>query len=371
MMKLKLYVPLFATLTHSTEGWAAIGYATIRRQATSRPLRLQSSKSENIDLEVLKKELSEYLEKRKELSADELAKEIVGKTIGGTKGNPILEFVSAAPNKGFVIEAPPNPFDYDELTKYGYGHLATPIMKAGGRFAMYELLEMKAPPVTSKPKPKAAPKLVIDRTGETDKARYSGLKLGQVLDDSLQAEALQAVQKKIEAGEDLRPKLEEELFERPFADRRNVGPQLTPDWTPERLDEWGKQQGKALAWARKAREGQFVKDPFESLDLELSQRMYSLLTALLISMAFGRSTQTMLADNDVSLSVEIFRAPAVVLLIASVVSSVLSSVQAGSLNRNRLIWFIKGLLGGPLTVKQLGGLSNLLTEAETNAIANK
>jgi hypothetical protein len=244
-------------------------------------------------------------------------------------------------------------------------------MKAGGRFAMYELLEMEAPPVTSKPKPKSVPKLVIDRTGETDKARYSGLKLGQVLDDSLQAEALQAVQKKIEAGEDLRPKLEEELFERPFADRRNVGPKLTPDWTPERLDEWGKQQGKALAWARKAREGQFVKDPFESLDLELSQRMYSLLTALLISMAFGRSTQTMLADNDISLSVEIFRAPAVVLLIASVVSSVLSSVQAGSLNRNRLIWFIKGLLGGPLTVKQLGGLSNLLTEAETNAIANK
>ena len=295
----------------------------------------------------------------------------IGKKIGGTKGNPILEYVSGAPNKGFIIETAPNPFDYDELTKYGYGHLATPIMKAGGRFAMYELLKMEAPAITSKPKPKSAAKLVIDRTGETDKARYSGLKLGQVLDDSLQAEALQAVQRKIEAGEDLRPKLVEEMFERPFADRRNVGPALTPDWTPERLDEWGKQQGKALAWARKAREGQFVKDPFETLDLDLSQRIYSLLTALLVSMAFGRSTQTLLDHFDSSFSIEIFRAPAAALLIASLGSSVLSSVQAGSLNRNGLVWFIKGLLGGPLTVKQVGGLANLLTEAETNAKVKK
>lgn len=289
----------------------------------------------------------------------------MGKTIGGTRGNPILEFVSAAPNKGFVVETAPNPFDYDELTKYGYGHLATPIMKAGGRFAMYDLLEMEAPPVISKPKPKSAAKLVIDRTGETDKARYSGLKLGQVLDDSLQAEALQAAQKKIVAGEDLRPKLEEEMFERPFADRRNVGPTLTPDWTPERLDEWGKQQGKAIAWARKAREGQFVKDPLETLDLELPQRIYSLVTALLASIAFGRSTQSLLDQFDSSFSTEIFRIPAAALVIASLGSSVISSVQAGGLNRSRLVWFIKGLLGGPLTVSQLRELSTLLTEAET------
>jgi hypothetical protein len=75
MMKGVLYIQLFAALIHSTKGWATSSYATISRRATSRSFRLQSSKSENIDLEVLKKELSEYLEKRKELSADELAKE--------------------------------------------------------------------------------------------------------------------------------------------------------------------------------------------------------------------------------------------------------------------------------------------------------
>jgi hypothetical protein len=75
MMKGIVYIQLFAALIHCTKGWASLRYATIRRQAISRSFRLQSSKSENIDLEVLKKELSEYLEKRKELSADELAKE--------------------------------------------------------------------------------------------------------------------------------------------------------------------------------------------------------------------------------------------------------------------------------------------------------
>ena len=107
----------------------------------------------------------------------------IGKVVGGTKGNFILEYVSGAPNKESRVENPPNAFDYDELAKYGYGNLATPIMKAGGRFAMYELLGLDAPAVKSKPKQLSAPDLVIDRTGESDPGRYSGLKLGQVLDD--------------------------------------------------------------------------------------------------------------------------------------------------------------------------------------------
>ena len=44
-----------------------------------------------------------------------------GKVIGGTKGNKILDYVSGAPTKERVIEQAPNVFDYDELTKYGYG----------------------------------------------------------------------------------------------------------------------------------------------------------------------------------------------------------------------------------------------------------
>jgi hypothetical protein len=44
----------------------------------------------------------------------------VGKVIGGTRGNPVLEYISGAPNKAIVIEDEPNIFDYDQLTKYGF-----------------------------------------------------------------------------------------------------------------------------------------------------------------------------------------------------------------------------------------------------------
>lgn len=72
------------------------------------------------NLDLLKQELTQYLEKRREINADQASKPEVGKVIGGTKGNKILEYVSGAPNKAFVIEDEPEIFDYDQLTKYGY-----------------------------------------------------------------------------------------------------------------------------------------------------------------------------------------------------------------------------------------------------------
>lgn len=157
--------------------------------------------------------------------------------MGGTKGNAILEYVSGSPNKETRVEVAPNVLDYDQLVKYGYSHLVTPIMKAGGRLAMYRLLDMEPPDTSKSLKPLivTAPKLVIDREGKTDKARYSGLKLGQVLDDNMQAEALANAQERSKRGEALRKPLQEESYEQPFADKRNVGPQMTPDWTPGRF----------------------------------------------------------------------------------------------------------------------------------------
>ena len=96
-------------------------------------------------------------------------------------------------------------------------NLVTPIMNMGGRRAVYDLMGMEPPPMRSPPPKLSAPKLIIDRTGQTDQARYSGLKLGQVLDDNTMAEALQRAQEKAQKGEPLRPLLQEETFERPFA----------------------------------------------------------------------------------------------------------------------------------------------------------
>ena len=188
-----------------------------KQQATNKDQQDEAAASSAVDLDFLKQALTSYLAKRKEVNADAVAQEQVGKIIGGTKGNPVLEYVSGAPNKPIVIDEPPNIFDYDELERYGYGDLVTSIMKAGGRNAMYDLFDMPKPPPPKRLQPKPVPKLVIDKTGETDQARYTGLKMGQVLDDDAMAEALARAQRKAKLGEPLRPKIAEEDYVPPFA----------------------------------------------------------------------------------------------------------------------------------------------------------
>ncbi|CAB9496411.1 expressed unknown protein [Seminavis robusta] len=321
---------------------------------------------EELDLNALKAELTEYLAKRKEVDADTAAQRQVGKVVGGTKGNPILEYVSGSPNKEIVIDEAPNAFDYDELERYGYGSLVTTIMKNGGRNAMYDLLGMERPPPPKRLKPKKAPKLVIDKTGETDRARYTGLKMGQVMDDDLMAEALANAQAKAQKGESLRPKIAEEDYVQPFADKRNTSPLQTPDWTPEKLDEYGKSRGRALAWARRAKLGEFVQDPMESIDLPLVFRVYAIGAAFFVAFAFGRATPNLLAQLDMSTDIMgLLQVPALAIVVASLGSAIVNGVVlAPSKNRNTLVWAVKGFLAGPVAVSQLRGLEDLVTLEE-------
>lgn len=183
-------------------------------------MQINPTRNEEVSQEYLRQQLSFYLQKRRELNADSAAQEQVGKVIGGTKGNAILDFVSGSPNKAYILEEAPDVFDYDELVKYGFDYLVEPIMAAGGRRAMYTLMNMEEPPTPHRLKPKQVPKLIIDRTGETDTARYSGLKMTQTLDDEEMGQRLAEIQQmKKEGGvRSLRRKLVEEEFDIPFSD---------------------------------------------------------------------------------------------------------------------------------------------------------
>ena len=83
---------------------------------------------------------------------------------------------------------------------------------------MYQLMDIPEPATPERlTKKKSAPKLVIDRTGETDKARYSGLKVSQVLDDEAMGKALEEAAKKVKEGKSLRKRLVEEDYVLPYA----------------------------------------------------------------------------------------------------------------------------------------------------------
>ncbi|KAL7465756.1 hypothetical protein ACHAXS_006073 [Conticribra weissflogii] len=319
----------------------------------------------------LKSKLAEYLKKREESGADDLAKSEVGKVIGGTRGNAVLEYVSGSPNKPKIQESAPDIFDYDELIKYGYGNLATPIMNNGGRLAMYSLMGLPEPatPVRVVEK-KSAPKLVIDRTGETDKARYKGLKMTQVLDDDAMGKALEEVARKKKEGQSLRKKLVEEEYVMPYSDNTNKGPRQTPIWTPEKLDEAGKKAGQAQAWARKARMGELKNDPFEALAVEGELRYYSIFVAIIAAVAYGNATPRALAmiglGPEDGILLDLIKIPALALLAAGLGSGLVNAVVfAPPKRRNSFVWGIKGLMGGPLAVRQLRELEELKTVGES------
>jgi hypothetical protein len=146
---------------------------------------------------------------------------------------------------------------------------------------------------------------------------------------------------------------------------------MTPDWTPERIDDELSRQGDAISWARKARDERLVKDDAESLDLNMLQQAYSVFTAVLIAMSFGKATPTFLTmlgidgtSHHIIELLDVLKVPSIGLSAASVASSVLSSKQATEKKRDTLIWTLKGLLGGPFTVQSIRELPQLLSRAE-------
>jgi hypothetical protein len=148
---------------------------------------------------------------------------------------------------------------------------------------------------------------------------------------------------------------------------------LTPDWTPERIDEEGRRRGRAIAWARKAKEGAFKKDPFETMNIEGPLRIYSAVVFPLVALAFGKATPTLfhlLDQDEVGKSViGILQAPALAIVLASIVSSIYAgALLAGEKNRNRFIWTIKALFGGPVAISQLRGLDPLITQGESDRL---
>jgi hypothetical protein len=224
---------------------------------------------------------------------------------------------------------------------------------------------MEAPVIKRKIVPKRE-KLIFDRTGENDTARYKGLKLGQVYDDAAQGEALYQAMRRQKEGEELRPRLAEQYYVQPFADKRNVGPKQTAySLTVEDLDEIGKMSGKASAWASNARKGKVVKDPLETMELDLTQRVFATTTALLAITAYDDATffQFGLPVGSIRLFGTL-QVPALVLLAASVGSAIVCGRQASEKKRSQFVWAFKGLMGGPLTIQQLRSCSELITQGE-------
>lgn len=116
--------------------------------------------------------------------------------------------------------------------------------------------------------------------------------------------------------------------------------------------------------------GELKKDPYEILAVEGELRVYSIFVAVTASLAYGNATPTMLKMIGLSESggslVDFSQIPALALLAAGVGSAVVNgAVLAPPKKRSSFVWGLKGLLGGPLAVRQLQELDVLLTIGES------
>ena len=282
------------------------------------------------------------------------------KSLGGSRGNFFLEFTSTAPQV-LIPDEEKGSLDYDELTKYGFTHLVKPIMQSGGRKAMYEKLGLTPPPPPERLKPKTARKLEIDRDGEKNPTRYTGLKMTTLVNDDEMAAALERASNK------RKPVAPEDDFKVPFSDLPKKQFKETPLWTPEMIDRDAEVRGKAISWAKQQRlerEKGIVKDGTESLLIEGSLRIYCSLAMLTTAVAFGKASP--IAFDALGLgNYEVLQAPALGLDIASVGSGIVAGLLlAPQKNRSSFVWGMKGLLGGPSALIQLRQLESLQNKDE-------
>jgi len=258
--------------------------------------------------------------------------------------NAILDFTSMSPPPVKPLSGD-DPLTYSELVARGYGHLVTPLMNAGGRYAFFSRLGL------SPPKPKevrVARSVEIDR--DSPVGEYSGLKLMQVTDDEVMAAALESTREEGGEGEAYIP----------FAGKRQAGSDANAN--ARRLDEEGERRGRREAEARRSLERERLErgesDAEERFAVEGSLRAWSSLSLLAVALGFGRATPVALE----ALGLEDRGALAVLASLAvllSVGSTVLAVVKAGEKNRSAGVWAFKAFLAGPAALVLLDSLDPL------------
>jgi hypothetical protein len=138
------------------------------------------------------------------------------------------------------------------------------------------------------------------------------------------------------------------------------------------LDEEGKKRGRAQAWARKAKAGEFVKDPYETMTIDGALQLYSVFVFMLTAFAFGRATPSLFealnAESIGSGVQELAQIPALVAVLSAIGSSVVNSIiLAPEKNRSSFVWGVKGFFGGPVAIAELRSLDTLQTRGEMDA----
>ena len=250
-----------------------------------------------------------------------------------------------------------HPLAFAELQRYGFQNLSIPIMSLGGPHEVGIRLQLGwVEPIVEKEIYDDEKKILITTTYLMD--TRGSLVLGGAMNDMMEAGAseldLNALKEAIQTKKDLEipdnGKLGD-LFKRDADGQINYRQSNNP---------MKKKSSYVITETKIPKSERFT--------LSGTQRFYFVLSSFSTAFAHGRASQELLISgpkllgldaSTFSISIEIADIISNILIIFAVVSCSYSFKTAGLKNRNRLVWSVKGLLGGPLSAIQLRDLDDL------------
>ena len=359
---------LFGFLAHTSTGYLTklTSQRSFVRQSSQINLSLKSYDTSST-LEDIKDDVERYILTRNAATDAENLSTIASKDYEKFE-NPLEMFkptgwykdevtIELATRSDRTIPKITHPLAFAELQRYGFQNLSIPIMSLGGPHEVGIRLQLGwVEPIVEKEIYDDEKKILITTTYLMD--TRGSLVLGGAMNDMMEAGAseldLNALKEAIQTKKDLEipdnGKLGD-LFKRDADGQINYRQSNNP---------MKKKSSYVITETKIPKSERFT--------LSGTQRFYFVLSSFSTAIAHGRASQELLISgpkllgldaSTFSISIEIADIISNILIIFAVVSCSYSFKTAGLKNRNRLVWSVKGLLGGPLSAIQLRDLDDL------------
>ena len=371
LFQTSFYALFFAALLSNISGFQ-YSFKSAKRLQSSTPSNYFAAKNEVYDssstLEDIKDDVEKYIAMRtaaiageaNTTSSNDYEKFVnpleMFKPTGWYKDEVTLELRSRSDKR---IPKVAHPLAFAELQRFGFDNLSTPIMSLGGPHEVGSKLGVVwVEPIIEKEIYDDEKKIAITTTYLLD--TRGSLKLGGASDEILESAAaeldLNALKKVIKQRED-GSLFGSDSSRKSDSFERDADGQI--DYTVSKAT-LKKKSAYVLTESKTPKSERF--------SLDGGQRFYMSVTCLTAAFAHGRATQELLISGTNSFGLDLSSLPRIVefstvvsnvLIIFAIVSSSYSFKTAGLKNRNPLVWTVKGLLGGPLSARQLRDLETL------------
>lgn len=250
----------------------------------------------------------------------------------------------------------PHPFSYAELKKYGFERLYDQIVSLGGAYAVasaigYKWTEPKQIEEiwTEDQRPINDESFALDMKGS--------LSLGGALEDKLSEASLMDI-------ESLKESLSKSREKESIEDSN----QMTRELNESAFDDVSSYKNNRKVSSKSYNSKRFQKSleiqnnvesivKIDKFSLSLAERSFTIFSLLSFSVAHGRATDMLpLSIEYIHSIIDISEVVSLFMIGLSIASATLATRLANEKQRDKIIWGVTGLFGGPLVISRISNL---------------